>query len=83
MPEEKIFVIPLREVKRAPRYRRTSRAVKLIKEYLTRHMKSERVKLDPALNEKLWECGQEKPPAKIRVKAVKDEDGLVKAFPAE
>lgn len=83
MPEEKIFVVPIGEVKKAPRYRRARRAAKLIREYLARHMKSERIKLDPKLNEKLWERGQEKPPSKIRVKAVKDEDGVVNAFPAE
>ncbi|MBC7218848.1 MAG: 50S ribosomal protein L31e [Hadesarchaea archaeon] len=83
MPEEKIFVIPLGEVKRAPRYRRANRAAKLVREYLARHMKSEKIILDPKLNEKLWERGQEKPPSKIRVKAVKEEDGVVHASPAE
>ncbi|MGC8816826.1 MAG: 50S ribosomal protein L31e [Candidatus Hadarchaeum sp.] len=83
MPEEKIFVIPLRDLKRVPRYRRARRGAKLVREYLARHMKSDRIKLDPKLNEKLWEKGQEKPPTKIRVKAVKDDDGLVHASPAE
>lgn len=83
MPEEKIFVISLREVKKAPCYRRVNRAAKLIREYLIRHMKSEKIRFDPALNEKLWERGQEKPPSRIRVKAVKDDDGVVHASPAE
>lgn len=83
MPEEKIFVVSLGEVKKAPRYRRVNRATKLIREFLARHMKSEKIKLDPKLNEKLWERGQEKPPFKIRVKAVKDDDGVVHASPAE
>ncbi|MGQ9787708.1 MAG: 50S ribosomal protein L31e [Candidatus Hadarchaeaceae archaeon] len=83
MAEEKIFVVPLSEVKRSSRYRRANCAAKLVREYLARHMKSEKVSLDPKLNEKLWERGREKPPSKIRVKAVKEEDGTVHAFPAE
>ena len=79
MPEEKIFVIPLRKVKKVPHYKRARRAAKLVREYLARHMKSEEIKLDPKINEKLFERGVKKPPSKIRVKAVKDEDGLVNA----
>ncbi|MFH1821175.1 MAG: 50S ribosomal protein L31e [Methanobacteriota archaeon] len=83
MPEEKIFVIPLGEVKRAPHYKRARRAAKIVREYLVRHMKSEEIKLDPKINEKLFERGVKKPPTKIRVKAIKDEDGLVNASLAE
>ena len=79
MPEEKIFVIPLGKVKKVPHYKRARRAAKLVREYLARHMKSEEIKLDPKINEKLFERGVKKPPSKIRVKAVKDEDGLVNA----
>jgi len=42
-------------------------------------MKSEEVKLDRSINEKIWECGSQKPPAKIRVRAVKFSDGQVQA----
>ena len=79
MPEEKIFVIPLRGVKKAPHYKRARRAAKVVRKYLAKHMKSEEIKLDPKINEKLFERGVKKPPTKIRVKAVKDEDGLVNA----
>ncbi len=79
MPEEKIFVIPLGEAKKVPHYRRARRATKMVREYLIKHMKSEEVKLDPKINLKLWERGVKKPPARIRVKAVKDDEGLVSA----
>lgn len=83
MPEERIYVIPLSRVKRGAKIRRANRAVKAVHDFLTRHMKSEDVKLDTALNEKLWERGARKPPSRIRVKAVKEDDGSVKAFLAE
>ncbi len=79
MAEEKIFVIPLGEVKEVPQYKRSRRAAKLVREYLVRHMKSDDVKIDPKINEKLFERGVKKPPARIRVKAVKDDAGLVNA----
>lgn len=79
MPEEKILIIPLKEAKNAPRHRRTGRATKIVREFLARHMKSDKISIDPTLNQKLWQRGAKKPPTKIRVKAVKDDDGLVKA----
>lgn len=79
MPEEKILIISLKEAKNAPRHRRAGRATKIVREFLAKHMKSDKINLDPALNQKLWERGTKKPPTKIRVKAVKDDDGLVNA----
>lgn len=35
-------------------------------------MKAEIVKIDNELNEKIWERGIQKPPARVRVKAVKE-----------
>jgi len=46
-------------------------------------MKSEDVKLNEALNRKLWGWGIEKTLPRIRVRAVKQDDGSVEAFPAE
>lgn len=83
MPEEKIFIIPLRDAKNAPRHRRAGRAVKIVREFLARHMKSGDIKIDPALNQKLLNRGKKKPPMKVRVKAVKDDEGLVNASLAE
>jgi large subunit ribosomal protein L31e len=76
---EQIYVIPLREVKRAPRWRRANTAIKDIRSFLVRHMKSEDVKLDASINEKVWERGSEKPPRRIRVRAMKFDDGEVQA----
>ncbi len=80
MPEERIYVVPLREVKRAPRSLRAKKASKLVRKFLMRHMKSEEVKLDTKLNGELWKQGAGSPPSKIRIRAVKQDDGSVKAF---
>ena len=83
MPEERVYVIPLRKAKRARRNRRSARAVKLVREYLKRHMKTEEVKLTDELNRKLWERGAKHTPSRVRVRAVPKEDGSVEAILAE
>jgi large subunit ribosomal protein L31e len=84
MPEERIYVIPLRAaIQRARRKKRAPRAVKVVREFLQRHLKSEEVKISEDLNRKLWERGIEKTLPRIRVKAVKQDDGSVEASLAE
>ncbi|MDT8358673.1 MAG: 50S ribosomal protein L31e [Methanomicrobiaceae archaeon] len=77
--KEQIYVIPLRDVKKAPRWKRSNRAIKEIRAFLARHMKSEDVKLAANINEKIWDRGSEKPPRSIRIRAMKFEDGQVQA----
>ncbi|MGC9517038.1 MAG: 50S ribosomal protein L31e [Methanomicrobiales archaeon] len=74
---EKVYVIPLRKVKNVPRTIRAPRAIRQIKEFIQKHMKSDEIKLDASVNEKIWERGIQKIPPKIKVKAVKEEDGTV------
>ncbi len=80
---EHIYIIPLRDVKRSPRWKRANTAVKDIRKFLEKHMKSEDVKIDRTINELIWERGSQKPPSKIRVRAMKFEDGQVQAELAE
>jgi large subunit ribosomal protein L31e len=78
---ERVYTIPLRVVKHVPRWRRSNRAMKEVRSYLARHMKTpeENVKIDNSLNEFVWARGDEKPPLRVRVRAVKFEDGGVEA----
>jgi large subunit ribosomal protein L31e len=81
MAEEKehIYIIPLKNAKKVPRWQRSKRAMREIKDYLAKHMKAdpEKIHLDGSINEKIWERGSENPPSKIRVKAMKFEDGVI------
>jgi len=75
MAEEKIYIIPLRkEWLKVPRWKRSRKAVRAVREYLIKHMKSEDVKLGKYLNEFIWKRGMKKPPGKIKVKVSKDGD---------
>ncbi len=75
---EREYIIPLRHRWRiVPRYQRTNKAVKAVKEFIVRHMKIrdrdlDKVRLDKYLNETLWHRGIKNPPAKIKVRAVKE-----------
>jgi large subunit ribosomal protein L31e len=78
---ERVYTIPLKVTRQVPIWRRANRAMAEVKSYLSRHMKTplERVKIDKSLNEAIWSRGDSKPPMKIRVRAVKFEDGGVEA----
>ena len=78
---ERVYTIPLGTVKSAPIYRRSDRAMSVVRSYLARHMKTDEknVKIDPGLNEVIWARGDMKPPLRVRVRAVKFEDGNVEA----
>ena len=73
---ERIYTIPLRDVKRVPRTKRSPKAMRYIREFIQKHMKVEDVVIATEVNEKIWERGREKIPSKIKVKAV-EEDGTV------
>ena len=79
--EEQVYTIPLRAVKYVPRWQRSKKAVSEVFRYLERHTKTDRelIRMNPDISEKIWDRGSEKPPSRIRVKAMKFEDGVVEA----
>ena len=94
--EEKIYTIPLSKAWIAPPNKRAPKAIRIIKAFLTRHMKLEarregemeeeepkRLVISNEVNERVWIRGIEKPPRKIRVRAAKDKEGNVTVYLAE
>jgi len=78
---ERIYVVPLRNIKHGRSSVAAPRAVKQVRSYLTKHMKVQQddIWIDESLNKHLWSKGKTKIPSKIRVRAVKFEDGVVEA----
>ena len=78
---EREYTIPLRKkFEQKPIYKKAPAAVKAIKIFLIRHMKIRdkdlnRIKINKYLNEYLWFRGIKKPPAKVKIRAVKEEAG--------
>lgn len=95
--EERFYTIPLGKAWIVPPNKRAPKAVKIIRDFIKRHMKLEarteseeeeggelkRVIISNEVNEKIWSRGIEKPPRKIRVRAAKDKDGNVTVYLAE
>ncbi len=79
---EREYTIPLREKSRVvPRYKKTPKAIKTIKEFLAKHMKVEnrdlnKIKIDKDLNQFLWARGIRKHPSKIKVRTVKEGENV-------
>ncbi len=82
MPEERIYTVSLRDPE-SRRKKRTPKAIRRLREFIQRHMKSQYVIIMPELNERVWARGIQKPPPRVRVRAVKRDDGVVEVYPAE
>jgi len=78
--ETRSYTIPLRHAFRhAARYKKTNKAVRAVREFLKKHMKSDDVRLGQHLNAFLWARGIKHPPPRVTVTAVKDAEGVVRA----
>ncbi len=77
---EREYVIPLRrEWTKVASYKRTAKSITAIKEFIAKHMKVpnrdvDNVRIDSYLNNDVWFRGAATPPARIRVKAIKEGD---------
>lgn len=91
--EERFYTIPLSKAWIVPRKKRAPKAARLVKIFVLKHMKvrteaegeeePERLVIDNTVNEKLWSKGIEKPPRKIKVRVVKDKEGVITVLLAE
>ena len=73
----RVYTINLGRAWITPQHKRTDRVVNMIREFAAKHMKSDEIKLEQDLNRQVWARGKTHPPRKVRVKMVKDEDGVV------
>jgi large subunit ribosomal protein L31e len=95
--EERIYTVPLGKAWIMPPRKRVPRAMRMLRAFITKHMKVEvrketegeeeeepsRLIISNEVNLRLWSKGIEKPPRKIRVRAAKDTEGNVTVYLAE
>lgn len=92
--EERFYNVPLGTAWLAPSKKRAAKAMRILIDFVKRHMKLEteeleeeaepkRLIIDNKVNEWIWRRGAENPPRKIRIRAVKYRDGNVKVYLAE
>jgi large subunit ribosomal protein L31e len=73
----RVYTINLGRAWLTPQHKRTDRVVNMIREFAQKHMKSDEIKLEQELNRQIWSRGKTNPPRNVRVKMIKDEDGVV------
>jgi large subunit ribosomal protein L31e len=76
---ERLYVVPLRGVKYSVSSRAAQRAVKEVRRFVAKHMKveTEKIWIDGSVNNALWARGKYKIPSRIRIRAVRFDDGVV------
>jgi large subunit ribosomal protein L31e len=82
---ERLYTIPLSKAYDYTRTKRTPRAVKLLREFIAKHMKAKNLDiiLSNALNSYLWQHSIQRPPRKVKVRAIKEETGVKVFLPDE
>lgn len=93
--EERFYTISLGRAWLAPSNKRAPKAMKMIRDFIRKHMKLEakegaeeekgpkKLVISNEVNERVWGRGVRKPPRRIRVRATKDKDGNVTVYLAE
>ncbi len=76
--EERVYTVPLDHAWIAPIKNRVPRAMKILRDYVKKNMGSDSVLINNKVNEVLWSRGIERPLRKIRIRAVKDKDDIVR-----
>jgi large subunit ribosomal protein L31e len=74
--DERVMTVPLRDVLAGSNTDRADKAMSLVRSHLAQHFNVEEdaVRLDPSINESVWERGRSKPPRKLRVRAARFEE---------
>ncbi|MFH1399904.1 MAG: 50S ribosomal protein L31e, partial [Nanoarchaeota archaeon] len=76
---ERTFNVPLRAAfVNTPKYKRTNKAVKTLREFLAHHMKTEKILIGKQLNNHMWANGIKNPPHHVKITVIKEDD-VVKA----
>ncbi len=75
---EREYNVPLRkEFLKVPKYKRAKKAVTALKQFLSKHMKCDTIKVGPEINKAIWKRGIKYPPHHVKVKAIKTEENVV------
>lgn len=82
--DERIYTVPLRRAYwTGSRLDRANRSIRILREFVERHMKPEELLIQPEVNEQIWARGIQKPPRRLRIRATKNADNLVRIYLAE
>ncbi|MEM3670311.1 MAG: 50S ribosomal protein L31e [Thermoprotei archaeon] len=77
---ERDYVVPLRHVYWTGRSKRAKRAMNLLKKFVAKHMKSEDIVVDSAVNHVIWSRSIEKPPRRISIHVGRTKENKVYVY---
>ncbi len=79
--EERIYTVPLGDAYRAIRNKRAPKAVKILRQFISKNMKAEEeaILISNALNSFIWEKSIQKPPRRVKIRVIKG-DEVVNAY---
>ena len=77
---ERIYTIPLGKVYERIRNKRGKRAVVAVRDFALRHMKALEVKISEGVNSLILRDSIQKPPRRIKVRIVRNEDATAKVW---
>ena len=67
--ESRIYIVPLRkQFILVPRWRRSKQAMKILREFILKHTKADKVNISQWISEEVWKHGGKNPPGKLKVK---------------
>ena len=74
--EERVVTVPLRDADAEANHKKADKAMSIVREHLAKHfaVEEDAVRLDPSINEAIWERGRSNPPSKLRVRAARFEE---------
>jgi len=82
--EERMYVIPIRKGwLKVPRNQRGKKAVNEVRNFLSKHMRNDNVRLSQKLNEMVWKSGIKKPLPRVKVKISVKEGTVTAMLPEE
>lgn len=76
---ERLYTVPLSDAYNTVRKKRARRAVSILRAFVSRNMKSEIVLLSNKVNSFVWQYSIEKPPRRVKIRAIK-QDGKVNVY---
>lgn len=77
---ERTYNVPLRkEFLKVPRWNRAHKAVKAMKEFLVKHMKSDDVKISTDISKAIWYRGALSPPHHVKITVTRNDKNEVRA----
>ena len=77
MAEERVYTINLGKALLSQPQHRAVRAVNMVREFASKHMRSSDVKIDEDLAHQIWARGARSPPRRVRVRMWEGESGEI------